>query len=299
MDGYVMSRGRDRDRDYGFLGAAPPVAWWRSYSRVADFEYPTLLVESDARGWRAYFSGIRSERTDAVGTPLRFTLVLSGGPADEAAPRVARFATQWLEDIAARRPAGAVAGCLDRHFPADDVDRLLELRDAAAVDETRRRLEEALAEPAGPAGSERTGDGDPGHGTPRSGPPSWINTVRDGLSRECFAVRVGELLSGTRGRALLLNLATEAGDVPDAGPDGRVAALVVHAKQDFGPGPVAIPGKVRGLVEAGPVRGTPLGFWRSRSTGQKALIALGAIVLAAAVGAAGHAVGTWNLWDLF
>ncbi|MCF3136767.1 hypothetical protein [Streptomyces olivochromogenes] len=299
MDGYVMSRGRDRGQDYGYLGAAPPAAWWRSYSGVADFEYPTLLVESDAGGWRAYLSGIRSERTDAVGTPLRFTLVLSGGPADETAPQVARFAAQWLEDIAARRPAGAVAACLDRHFPAEDVERLLELRDAAALAETRRRLEETLADPAGPAGGEKTGDGDSGHGTPRSAPPSWINTVQDGLSRKCFAVRVGDLLSGTPGRALLLNLATEAGDVPDAGPDGRVAALVVHPKQDFGPGPVAIPGKVRGLVEAGPAHRTTPGFWRSRSTGQKALIALGAIVLAAAVGAAGHAVGAWNIWDQF
>ncbi|GAA3030707.1 hypothetical protein GCM10020000_04350 [Streptomyces olivoverticillatus] len=48
---------RTRSRDYAFLGAAPPRQWWRSYADVADFEYPTLLVESDAQGWRAYASG--------------------------------------------------------------------------------------------------------------------------------------------------------------------------------------------------------------------------------------------------
>lgn len=291
MDGYVMSRGRARDRDYDFLGAVPPVAWWRSYANGADFEYPTLLVESDTLGWRAYLSGIRSARTDAVGTPLRFTLVLSGSPADEAAPCVARFVVRWLEDIAARRPAGAVGACLDRHFPAGDADRLLGLRDSAAVDETRRRLEEALTDPAGPSGLEKTYDSNSGDGTDRSGPPSWINSVQDGLSRECFAVRVGELLSGTPGRALLLNLATEAGDVPVTGPEDRAAVLVVRPKQDFGPGPVAIPGKVRGLAEAGPVRTTLLRWWRRRSTREKvALIAAGVTVL----GAVGYALAEWG-----
>ncbi|MFD7815627.1 hypothetical protein ACFV6E_22245 [Streptomyces sp. NPDC059785] len=296
MDGYVMFRARRRDRDYDYLGAAPPAQWWRSYAEVADFEYPTLLVESDASGWRAYLSGIRSARTDAVGTPLRFTLVLSGTPADEAAPRVARFAVQWLEDVAASQPAGAVAACLDRHFPAKAADRLLGSRGPAAVEEARLRLDEALADPDGPAARDKHGDG----GQDGSGPPSWINAVHDPPSRECFAVRVAGLLAGAPGRALLLNLATEAQDVAITGPEDRVAVLVVRPAKDFGAGPVAILGKVPGLVEAGPVRRTPLGLWRSRSTGQKALIALGIIVLAAAaVGAAGHAAGAWNAGNLF
>ncbi|KJY43455.1 hypothetical protein VR41_03250 [Streptomyces sp. NRRL B-1568] len=287
MDGYVMSRSRTRSRDYAFLGAAPPRQWWRSYADVADFEYPTLLVESDAQGWRAYLSGIHSVRTDAVGTTVRFTLVLSGGPADEAAPRVARLAARWLEDIAEGTPGGAVGSCLDRHFSGEDVDRLLGARDPGAAAETLRRLHQALEDVTEPPSGERTGgDAEADLEDGAVVPPSWFDAMDNRSSRGRFALWVDELLSGTTGRALLLNLAAEPADAAEIGPkEEPVAVLTAHPKATFHGGPVAIPGKSRGLVDAGPARTTRRRFFHGKSTGKKVLIAAGGLVVLGGIAA--------------
>jgi hypothetical protein len=68
---YLNTRGRERHRDYQFVGAAPPTSWWRAYANHTTFERPTVLVQSDGTGWQAYLSGIPSRRQEAVGTVIR------------------------------------------------------------------------------------------------------------------------------------------------------------------------------------------------------------------------------------
>ena len=123
---FVQTRGTARATDYAFLGGAPPEPWWRAYRDATAFDHPTVLVTSDGAGWAAYLSGIPSSRVDAVGTVVRYTLVLDGpcGAADAACVPAAVGA--WLDDVAAGhgdRPGGRLATALDARFPADDVER--------------------------------------------------------------------------------------------------------------------------------------------------------------------------------
>ena len=80
---FVQTRGTARATDYAFLGGAPPEPWWRAYRDATAFDHPTVLVTSDGARWAAYLSGIPSSRVDAVGTVVRYTLVLDG-PCDVA-----------------------------------------------------------------------------------------------------------------------------------------------------------------------------------------------------------------------
>ena len=121
---FVQTRGTARATDYAFLGGAPPEPWWRAYRDATAFDHPTVLVASDGAGWAAYLSGIPSTRVDAVGTVVRYTLVVDGpcGAADAACVPAAVAA--WLDDVAAGhgdRPGGRLAAALDARFPPDDV----------------------------------------------------------------------------------------------------------------------------------------------------------------------------------
>ena len=86
------------------------------------FDHPTVLVVSDGGGWAAYLSGIPSARVDAVGTVVRYTLVLDGPCGDgPVATQLPAAVAAWLDDVAdglagrvgrrlsgrARRPAAA------------------------------------------------------------------------------------------------------------------------------------------------------------------------------------------------
>ncbi len=117
---FVQTRGTARATDYAFLGAAPPEPWWRAYRDVTAFDHPTVLVTSDGAHWAAYLSGIPSFRVDAVGTVVRYTLVLDGpcGAADAACVPAAVGA--WLDDVAAGhgdRPGGRLAARWTRVSP--------------------------------------------------------------------------------------------------------------------------------------------------------------------------------------
>ena len=78
IEAWLHTRGRARHRDYRFLGPAPQPAWWREYAGATTFEQPTILVQSDGGRWQAYLSGIPSGRRDAVGSTIRFSVVLEG-----------------------------------------------------------------------------------------------------------------------------------------------------------------------------------------------------------------------------
>jgi hypothetical protein len=234
---YVQTRGTARATDYAFLGGAPPEPWWRAYRDATAFDHPTVLVTSDGARWAAYLSGIPSSRVDAVGTVVRYTLVLDGpcGVADAAC--VPAVAGAWIDDVAAAhggRPGGRLAAALDARFPAADVERWLaepasarllsderptrptgsDERAARPVPEVSRRVMAALAALAPvPDAPDVPGD--------------WIGAVGAPALRAAFTSRVTSLVTGTPGRALLLNLVGGAADAqPLLDPASPVAVLV-------------------------------------------------------------------------
>lgn len=224
---YVQTRGTARATDYAFLGGAPPEPWWRAYRDATAFDHPTVLVTSDGARWAAYLSGIPSSRVDAVGTVVRYTLVLDGpcGVADAACVPAATGA--WIDDVAAAhgaRPGGRLAAALDARFPATDVERWLaepasprllsDERPTRPVTEVSRRAMAALAALAPvPDAPDVPGD--------------WIGAVGAPVPRAAFTSRVTSLVTGTPGRALLLNLVGGAADAqPLLDPASPVAVLV-------------------------------------------------------------------------
>ncbi len=214
---YVQTRGTGRAADYAFLCGAPPHAWWRAYRDATAFDHPTVLVRSDGAGWQAYLSGIPSARVDAVGTVVRYTLVLDGGSGDgTVAPLLPTAVATWLDDVAealAGRPGRRLSAALDARLPPDDVQRWIVAGEPPAtspacgvtvLSEPGRRVLEALASlPARAPADDRPG--------------SWVGGVGSPDTRAAFVARVGELVSGTPGRALLLNLV--------GGPDDAAAVL--------------------------------------------------------------------------
>ena len=223
----MQTRGAARATDYAFLGGAPPEPWWRAYRDVTAFDHPTVLVASDGAGWAAYLSGIPSSRVDAVGTVVRYTLVLDGpcGAADAACVPAAVGA--WLDDVAAGhgdRPGGRLAAALDARFPADDVERWLAPsrhgRRALSSDPRRPRTRCAGARwprwrvlPVPPTAADEPGD--------------WVGAAGAPAPRAAFTARVAALVDGVPGRALLLNLLGEAADAqPLLDPASPVAVLL-------------------------------------------------------------------------
>jgi len=128
---YLNTRGRERHRDYQFVGPAPPTSWWRAYAEHTTFERPTVLVQSDGTGWQAYLSGIPSRRRDAVGTVIRYTLVAesASGPSDRAGLAtgdVLALVANWLADQeAGRRELQGVYERMDRAWREKDLPTLI------------------------------------------------------------------------------------------------------------------------------------------------------------------------------
>jgi hypothetical protein len=246
---FVQTRGRPRHRDYDFLGGGPAEPWWRAYAGHTAFERPTVLVESDGAGYRVYLSGIPSGRRDAVGTVIRYTVVLRAGA--DGSPGVAAdgalaLVSCWVEDQAVGG-VGAVSRALDAEFPEDEVERMLAAADPVAPAEVRDRVLAAVGA-LPPAAHEPTGvPGDP------DAPVDWWGDAGALLARTAFTERVAELLvAGRPGRALLLNLV---GTPDDLAPlaDGR--SLAVLAPDVGGAvGGAAIAPLEQGRVDVGKAR---------------------------------------------
>jgi hypothetical protein len=237
---FVQTRGAARATDYAFLGGAPPEPWWRAYRDVTAFDHPTVLVTSDGARFRAYLSGIPSARVDAVGTVVRYTLVLDGpcGAADAACASAAVAA--WVDDVA--DGGHRLSTALDARFPPDDVQRWLAGTTGPAGSvgpagsEVRRRALAALAALPAPGGA-NTGAADV--------PGDWIGGVGAPAARAAFAARVAALVGGVRGRALLLNLVGPDDAAALVDDDGPVAVLVEGADARQGR-----PTALRPVVEA-------------------------------------------------
>lgn len=230
---FVQTRGRPRHRDYDFLGAGPGEPWWRAYAGHTAFERPTVLVESDDTGYRVYLSGIPSGRRDAVGTVIRYTVVLRAagdGPPAVPADGVLALVRSWLDDQAGpdvHRGVGAVSRALDAEFPEDEVERMLAADRPVAPAEVRDRVLAAVATlpPAPPLGD------------PDAGPAHWWGDAAAPAARAAFTEHTARLLTaGLSGRALLLNLVGSPADlVPLA--DGRpLAVLAPDVGPAVGPG---------------------------------------------------------------
>jgi hypothetical protein len=277
---FVQTRGAARATDYAFLGGAPAQPWWRAYRDATAFDHPTVLVTSDGERWAAYLSGIPSARVDAVGTVVRYTLVLDGpcGAADSGCVPAAVAA--WLDDVAVGAGPGHLSTALDARFPPDDVQRWLAVHvpadHAAPVgsppvptdDRHRRRRgsdESAVRQADGPESA--TGSGGPVAAEVRGralaalaalpAPPAvadvpgdaigdWIGAVAAPGSRAAFTARVAALVGGDTGRALLLNLV---GGPDDAGPLLDPASPVAVLVETTDPH-LARPTALRPVVEA-------------------------------------------------
>ena len=279
---FVQTRGTARATDYAFLGDAPAQPWWRAYRDATAFDHPTVLVTSDGERWAAYLSGIPSARVDAVGTVVRYTLVLDGacGAADTAC--VPAAVASWLDDVAAgrrlpaacRRPwmpgsrrttcnAGSPRQRRRRHRrcrrrPTNGtlVGEVPRNGPSSGAAEVRRRALAALAT-LPPAGARRL--------TRRRRADDWIGAVTAPGPRGAFAARVAALVGGATGRALLLNLV---GGPDDAGPLLDAASPVAVLVESTDP-QLARPTALRPVVEAKkapvpPARVAAATGWRRR-----------------------------------
>jgi hypothetical protein len=192
---FVQTRGEARASDYCFLGQAPPSHWWRQYRDHTTFDHPTLIVESDGARWQAYLSGIPSARVDAVGTVVRYTVVLDGACAPTESVGGALAVIQgWLSDIADGAAGGQVQAALDREFPAQVVEDLMARAGNGVWHETQQRALAALGSLPVP------------HPSTNAGPRAWIGDVGAPTSRAEFLARTAGLLAGESGRAMFLNL---------------------------------------------------------------------------------------------
>ncbi|MFC9331367.1 hypothetical protein [Kitasatospora sp. NPDC057015] len=237
--GYVMTRGVQRDKDYRFLGAAPAALWWSSYRDHADTNYPTLLVEAGEGGWRAFVSGVPSARRDEVGTPIRFTLALTGataaagagGPgAAERLERVVRLVALWLEAFTAQDGRVRLGRLLDGLFPDEaEVVELRRRRDPQAAGIVRERVTALLAALDSPASDAGGAAGAVVAAGPAGAlPAAWFGAARSDEGTTAFVARVRELLSGEReGRALVLNLVEGPAEAPAPVGSGSLAVLAV------------------------------------------------------------------------
>jgi hypothetical protein len=212
---FLQTRGTARASDYTFLGAAPEETWWRTYRDATAFEHPTVLVTSGGGRWAAYLSGIPSARVDAVGTIVRYTLVLDGPCGAAETDCVLAGVAAWLDDVAAgpHRPGGRLSAALDERFSADLVDRMItQPYPGGAPDAAPRYCTDATLVRSYALDALRTLPVPPPAADVPDSPPAadvpgdWLGAVTAPACRAAFVARVRLLLDGAPGRALLLNL---------------------------------------------------------------------------------------------
>jgi len=234
---FVQTRGEARAADYGFLGVEPDEPWWRSYREYTSFELPTLLLHSSGQAWRAWLSGIRSARRDAVGTTVRFTVVLQGDCADNEAQAVTLVLLhRWLADVTTG--TRCVGTALDEAFPGPDVERLLTCGAEQDDAEIRRRTLDALrALPASGTAPELGTWEEPDEREEL--PERWIGRLGAPHLPAALLRRSAELLSGVPGRALVLNLIDSRAEADALVEDDTALAILVDDDGNGGLGETA------------------------------------------------------------
>ncbi|WNV86166.1 hypothetical protein [Umezawaea sp. Da 62-37] len=237
---HVMTRGGGMREEYAFLGEPPGEYWWRRYEAVTNFQLPSLLVESDPRGWRLYLAPITMTMVGPGGTSIGMVLVLEGahGDPDDDVARVPELVGLWLDP---ERGAAEVSRTFSAAFPQDS-RTITEWR--TATDDRTGRLVTTGFHTA--VRELRARDVAP---SPVATADRWAGAVDGTASRAAFVHRIGELLHGAEGRAVVANYCLEP-DVHDglAGypvlrePDtGPLALLVQRFDDSLGDAPVELP----------------------------------------------------------
>ncbi|HEX3957477.1 MAG TPA: hypothetical protein VHZ03_12740 [Trebonia sp.] len=228
---FLITRGTANRLDYRFLGLEPRNTWWSVLRdhQVVNLNGTEVIAYGDGRSLGILLAGIPSARRDAVGTAIRFTLVVDGLQDDPAL--AARLAWTGL-DAGSRARLGER---LDGAFDTDLVDAILsKTKDGAPV---AGLLDGVL-------------DGDWEDTTPSAAGPTesrqpWAGPVDLPAARAQFLTRVAWLADGQQGYAFTSSrLSSQAGadeelqSLPGCGAillaDGELTT-VKYLKKDAAP----------------------------------------------------------------
>jgi hypothetical protein len=214
---YLMTRGTPRRLDYAFLGDGPDDRWWAPLDDWVVLERPEVIVRGAPGGSGVLVSGIPSARRDAIGTPIRFTVVLEGAGAD--VELLIRLAAAGLD------PGSRVAlgRALDDAFGIDEVDATLAgVGTCADVD---LRLVRVIRQLTGARPMPSGGNGRPAESDPST---SWAGSVPDRRAVDDFLDRIAQLARGVPGWAFTTAALTSENGARRAaeGLDGPVAILL-------------------------------------------------------------------------
>ena len=252
---HLMTRGTPRRLDYRFLGAGPAQRWWRPVQDWVVLEQPEVI----ACGRSLLISGIPSARRDAIGTAIRYTLVVE----DVERALAHSLAAAGLHSAGRAR----LGELLDAGFPAEWVDAAL--GDTAPSDaEVARRLAPALA---------AFGVDEPAAAQHRVRHRSWVGALDDGQAVAAFLDRVTRLAEGEPGWAFTTSAIASvkgAGDAADA-----LGAPVAVLLADGGPPEVVDLGK----AQAGPPRPGIRTMTTATPSRRRWLVPLAVVVLLAAI----------------
>jgi hypothetical protein len=176
-DAYLMTRGTPRMKDYAFLGVTPAARWWDRVVPFVIMESAEVVVACHADGVGVLVSGIPSTRRDAVGTPIRYTIVV-----DDLRDRTSllrRIVTAGLDP----QSRSLLGKRLDTTFGADRIDAIMSGGDDGE-DVPQRVLDILTDFPVEP----------PEPGRDQAG--SWVGAVPDPGARRAFLARVDRLAAG-------------------------------------------------------------------------------------------------------
>jgi hypothetical protein len=229
MNTWVLTR--SGSLDYAFLGSAPANRWWERYTRSIDSTKRGAAVESADGTWQVYLTGIPSRRRDKVGTPIRYTLVLSGKTTDGLATEQAlRVISNWLSNATASN-LNSLSAALDGQFDDETIASLQRRRDSEAAAEASHRLHEVFT------------------ALPREGleepvaPPveytRWIGDLSRSRAQAGWLAQVTRILTSEPGHALVLNLTSNEAELEYI-PDGPLAVLLTDPNP-----PLMVPTKMK------------------------------------------------------
>lgn len=204
---YLLTRGFSRRLDYRFLGAMPPIPWWTALRDrdLVNLEQPEVIAHGDGTSLGVLLSGIPSARRDAVGTPIRYTLVVDGLQDTESDGVLAdRLVMAGLRD----EDRQALGRALDAVFNQAAIDAMLSgTQDTAPVGDM---VAEVLTKSWGETAVSQEAGGPDAAATDSDG--SWAGPADHEQARRHFVARVAALAAGGQGFAFTTHsLATEEG----------------------------------------------------------------------------------------
>lgn len=278
MTAYLMTRGTPRRLDYRFLGPTPGTPWWDPVTGWINLTEPEVVVQGAPDGARILVSGIPSGRRDAIGTAIRFTLVIDRVEPD-LLPRVVAAGL----DPTRRAWLGAR---LDDSMPSDWVDAVLGGRqpEGEGIDTRLARVLGTLKDTPVPKPG--------GTGT------SWVGARGDPRAESAFLARALRLGGDVPGWAITATLLSTIDGARRAALELGVPVAMLLAENgpdeiiDLGPDP----GKASAGVTAGPRNTlrpviTGHGPDRHRGTLRIALVAASVLVALTILGLA-----AWLTW---